>query len=108
MCTGTTNHPLRLRNAEGKELRNNAEKSVALNEWFIDLFTPEGGVVWDVFAGTASMALACIKTRRSYVGCEPDTCACGLPKELEGLGLPSNVEKWLRHMEAFDDHWRNR
>ena len=48
------------------------EKSVKLNEYLIDLFTPPGGVVFDMFAGTASMGIACIKTDRVYVGTEPD------------------------------------
>ena len=34
--------------------------------------TSERGVVYDMFAGTGSMALACIKTGRYYVGCDPD------------------------------------
>jgi hypothetical protein len=63
---------MRLRDAEGKELRNNAEKSIVLNEYLVDLFTEEEGVVFDMFAGTGSMGLACVKTLRHYVGCEPD------------------------------------
>ena len=63
---------MRLRNAEGKELRNNAEKSTLINEYIVDLFTTKRDVVFDMFAGTGSMALACIKTERHYVGCEPD------------------------------------
>lgn len=31
---------------------------------------PPQGVVYDMFAGTAPMALACIKTKRYYVGTE--------------------------------------
>ena len=38
----------------------------------VDLFTSGYGVVFDMFAGTGSMALACIKTGRKYVGCEKD------------------------------------
>jgi predicted RNA methylase len=63
---------MRLRNAEGKELRHNAEKSILINEYLVDLFTSKNGVVFDMFAGTGSMAVACIKTERYYVGCEPD------------------------------------
>ena len=62
----------RLRSSEGKELRNNAEKSVLINEYFLDLFVPPNGLVYDMFAGTGSMALACIKTHRNYVGSEPE------------------------------------
>ena len=57
---------------EGKPLRNNAEKSVLLNEFLVELLTPELGMVWDMFAGSGSMETACIKTKRLYVGCDPD------------------------------------
>jgi len=62
----------RLRDAEGKPLRKNAEKSVLINEYLLDLFVPPEGLVYDMFAGTGSMALACIKTQRYYVGSEID------------------------------------
>ena len=62
----------RLRNWNGVVLRRNAEKSVALNEYFVDLFTNKDDLVMDLFAGTASMAVACIKTGRDYFGTEID------------------------------------
>ena len=63
---------MRLRDIDGKELRQNAEKSILINEYFIDLFTPAWGVVYDMFAGTASMAVACMKNQRFYVGTEKE------------------------------------
>ena len=63
---------MRLRNAEGRELRHNAEKSIVLNEYILELFTPERGVVCDLFAGTGSMAVACVKLGRYYFGTELD------------------------------------
>ena len=60
----------RLRDGENKELRQNAEKSIVLNEYCVDLFVPQYGLVWDMFAGSASMALACIKNKRRYIGTE--------------------------------------
>ena len=63
---------MRLRDGDGKELRINAEKSTLINEFLVDLFTPPGGVVWDMYAGSGSMAVACIKTDRYYVGTEID------------------------------------
>ena len=62
----------RLRDADGKVLRQNAEKSVVINEYFVELLTQRDDVVVDLFAGTASMALACIKTNRKYYGSEID------------------------------------
>lgn len=60
----------RLRNDAGEEVRT--EKSLLINEYLVDLFVPAQGVVYDMFAGTASMALACIKTKRFYFGTEMD------------------------------------
>ena len=44
----------RLRDSEGKELRANAEKSILINEFLVELFTPQEGVVYDMFAGYCS------------------------------------------------------
>jgi DNA modification methylase len=56
---------------EGKEMpRKNAEKTLLICEYFIDLLTNIGDKVADLFAGTASMAMACIKNHRTYFGCE--------------------------------------
>ena len=63
---------VRLRDYKGTMIRKNAEKTVTLNEYFVDLFTKEGDLVIDMFAGTASMAMACAKTARLYCGTEID------------------------------------
>ena len=62
----------RLRDGDGKEVRNNAEKSILINEYFVDLFTLFGGLVWDMFAGSSPMGVACVKTGRYYVGSDLD------------------------------------
>ena len=64
---------VRLRDLAGNLVRKNAEKTVALNEFFVDLFTKTGDLVIDMFAGTASMAMACAKLTRVYCGTEIDT-----------------------------------
>lgn len=61
---------VRLRDLNGNLVRKNAEKTVALNEFFVDLFTKTGDLVIDMFAGTASMAMACAKLARVYCGTE--------------------------------------
>ena len=50
----------------------NAEKSVEHVEYWIDLLTKPGDYVLDLYAGTASMGLACIKADRRYQGTETD------------------------------------
>ena len=62
----------RLRDYKGLELRQNAEKTLQLCEFFMDLFTDPNELVLDLFAGTASMGMACIKGGRKYFGCDTD------------------------------------
>jgi DNA modification methylase len=66
----------RLHDANRQELRCNAEKAVYLCEYVIDLFTLEKDTIFDMFAGTASMAVACIKTKRKYLGVDKDAEVC--------------------------------
>ena len=73
-CSVITVYPplqkVRLHDLEGKVLRQNAEKSFYINEYLLDLFTQEEDWVLDLFAGTASMGVACLKTKRFYNGFE--------------------------------------
>ena len=62
----------RLRDRDGKILRACAEKSAMLACRFILMFTRPGDLVVDLYAGTASMGLACIMTGRNYSGVEID------------------------------------
>ena len=39
---------------------------VGLPEWFIRLFTKEGDLVLDPFAGSGTTAIACVRTKRYY------------------------------------------
>jgi hypothetical protein len=60
----------RLHDLNGNVLRTNAEKSFYINEFLLDLFTQENDWVLDLFAGTASLGMACLKTNRLYNGFE--------------------------------------
>lgn len=60
----------RLTDPTGKKIRKNAEKSMEICEWWLDLVTKENDVVCDPFAGTSSMGVACTKLKRRYQGCE--------------------------------------
>jgi 16S rRNA G966 N2-methylase RsmD len=40
---------------QGVDFRRNAEKSVIICEYLMELFTVQGEMVLDLFAGTASM-----------------------------------------------------
>lgn len=45
-------------------------KPVHLIEHLIQLFTHEGAVVFDPFMGSGTTAVACVHTKRHYLGCE--------------------------------------
>lgn len=41
-----------------------------LADWWIRYISPEGGTILDPFSGTATMGIAAVKRRRSYIGIE--------------------------------------
>lgn len=45
-------------------------KPAQLIEHLVQLFTQEGAVVFDPFMGSGTTAVACVHTRRNYLGCE--------------------------------------
>jgi site-specific DNA-methyltransferase (adenine-specific) len=49
---------------------NETQKPVALLEPIIRNACPPGGLVVDLFAGSGSAAIACMRTGRRYVGCD--------------------------------------
>ena len=75
----------RLTDAKGKQIRKNAEKSIEICEWWVELVTSVGEWVLDLFAGTSSMGMTCIKTGRLYQGCEIEQDVCW--RALERLAL---------------------
>ena len=46
------------------------EKNVKLVEWFLKISSNEEDIVIDPFMGSGSTAIACIKTKRNYIGFE--------------------------------------
>lgn len=47
-----------------------AEKPVELLERFVRVSCPEGGLIFDPFAGSGSTGIACLGERREFLGCE--------------------------------------
>ena len=97
----------RLRNDDGEKLRTNAEKTPLICEYFLDLLTKEGDLVADLYAGTASMGLACLKSKRCYYGSEVDeevfsAASHRLARLIEVLGKPS-FTKFLLETPGLDD-----
>lgn len=58
--------------SEGKVIHP-TQKPVCLMEYFIRTYTNEGDVVLDNCMGSGSTAIACINTKRHYIGFELDT-----------------------------------
>ena len=55
---------------QGIEKLHAAQKPVALMEWLIRTYTNEGDTVLDPFMGSASTAIACMRTGRRFIGVE--------------------------------------
>ena len=63
--------------ANKRDKRNGAnihdsQKPISLFQCLIENSTKEGEIVFDPFMGSGTTALACIRSRRSYLGCEID------------------------------------
>lgn len=48
-------------------------KPLAWMEWLVKLTTREGETVFDPFVGSGTTAIACMRTRRNFIGCEIDS-----------------------------------
>lgn len=54
------------------------QKPVALFEWLIKTYTNEGELVLDNCIGSGTTAIACINTKRNFIGFELNTTYCGV------------------------------
>lgn len=60
-------------NMANKEKRiHPTQKPVGMLEWIVQNYTKEGDLILDPFSGSASVAIACRKNNRYYIGCELD------------------------------------
>jgi hypothetical protein len=67
----------RLKDYNGKPMRVNGEKSVALVEYFLRVFhVGKGDLMFDGYAGTMSAAMAAVKVGCDYFGTELNTEVC--------------------------------
>ena len=63
-------HPIQGNGKEGEKRFHPTQKSLSLFEELIEKHSNEGDLVLDCFAGSATTAVAALKTYRSFVGCE--------------------------------------
>ena len=57
---------------QGKETIHPTEKPIPLIEKLITISSNNGDVIFDPFLGSATTAIACINTKRNYIGFELD------------------------------------
>lgn len=48
------------------------QKPVALMSWCLNKYSKENDLIFDGFAGSGTTAIACIRTKRRFIGCELD------------------------------------
>lgn len=48
------------------------QKPVALMAWCLNNYSKENDLIFDGFAGSGTTAIACIRTKRRFIGCELD------------------------------------
>ena len=53
-----------------------AEKPLPLFEWLIEISTRPGDLIVDLFMGSGTAGVACVKTNRDFIGCEVDDNWC--------------------------------
>ena len=57
------------------------QKPITLNEYLINTYSNEGDLVLDFCFGSGSSIIACINTKRNYIGCEKDADIFNLASE---------------------------
>lgn len=72
--------------AQSKECNNRVrvhptQKPVALLEYLVKTYTDEGGLVLDFTMGSGSTGVACLKTKRNFIGIELDKKYFNITKE---------------------------
>jgi len=82
-----TNYPTQiLKFANESNPVHGTQKPVALFEYLIKTYTNEGDMVLDNCMGSGTTAIACINTRRNYIGCELNKDYYNIiQKRIEGL-----------------------
>ena len=74
------------------------QKPVALLEYFIHTYTNEGDTVLDNCIGSGTTAIACINTRRNFIGIEKEEKYCQIAEErIRALRSPVQNTKETRH-----------
>ena len=90
--TGYPNNILEFK--RDKEKLHPTQKPVALLEYLIKTYTNEGDIVLDNTMGSGSTGVACVNTKRNFIGMELDETYFNIAKE--------RIEKEAGIMDIFD------
>ena len=78
--TGFPHNVLEYQNVIGKSAIHPTQKPVALLEYLIKTYTLEGETVLDNCMGSGSTGVACLNTKRNFIGIEKDDKYFGIAK----------------------------
>ena len=90
----------------GKKKIHPHQKPVALYRWLLDIYGPENDMLWpatvfDPFAGSGSLGVACKCRGFSYVGCEVSRVFCEATSRRLGVRVTEHPE--FEESEAKDE-----
>jgi len=88
--TGFPHNVLEFPNIIGKKALHPTQKPVALFEYLIKTYTNKGELVLDNCIGSGTTALACINTKRNFIGIELDFKYCKIAEER----IKNLLKKW--------------
>jgi len=95
---GTKNYPRDVVMFAKEKTDHPTQKPVALFEYLIRTYTDEGDTVLDNCMGSGTTAVACIRSKRHFIGFETDEGYCKIANERISKTravYENNLERWL-------------
>lgn len=95
---GTKNYPRDVIMFAKEKTDHPTQKPVALFEYLIRTYTDEGDTVLDNCMGSGTTAVACIRSKRHFIGFETDEGYCKIANERISKTravYENNLERWL-------------
>lgn len=96
--SGTKNYPRDVVTFAKEKTDHPTQKPVALFEYLIRTYTDEGDTVLDNCMGSGTTAVACIRSKRHFIGFETDGNYCKIANERISKTravYENNLERWL-------------
>lgn len=96
--TGMRNYPRDIICFPKEQTEHPTQKPVALFEYLIRTYTNEGETVLDNCMGSGTTAVACIRSKRHFIGFETDKGYCDIANKRIAetkVHYENNLERWL-------------